>query len=318
MKDNLFHICITSEYDVLFRKDEDYRRVFNSLALAVFETKSTLLAYAIMSNHIHVCVQTNALSKLISKLQRSYDHYFKYKYDQSRILKDSDHMIIEIKGLRHCQTAISYILRNPLHHGVSITPFAYEYSSINAYFRKEMDNSIVMPSKYISKKKGNVCHTRHVPKELYYDNNGQLSIDCIIDSNQVEMIYGTVQDFMFDMARRSTKKWREDQEVDANGSDVVTLEMLESPKYTGNEMEKNERGKFSVTGTTDKRICEIIDNELINNYGLKSIYEANLGQKLEMARYLHYNFKSSVSQLARCLAVRDNEFYKNFYNERRS
>ena len=54
-----YHICISSDDEVMFRDNDDYNRGFNTLALALHKTDSTGLVESIMSTHIHMLIQTS-------------------------------------------------------------------------------------------------------------------------------------------------------------------------------------------------------------------------------------------------------------------
>ena len=144
-----YHFCISGGDEIIFRSEDDYIRAFNTLALAVSETGSSLFADAIMSTHLHGCVRTDNLQLLLSRFWKSYTRYFNSKYHRQGTLGALPY-VVEIRGFYHWMTAICYVLRNPVHHGVSPTPFAYRHCSANAIFRKEtgkVDDIVVMPRK---------------------------------------------------------------------------------------------------------------------------------------------------------------------------
>lgn len=71
-----YHFCISGGDEIIFRSDEDYIRAFNTLALAVSETGTSLFADAIMSTHLHGCVRTDNLQVLLNRFWKSYTRYF--------------------------------------------------------------------------------------------------------------------------------------------------------------------------------------------------------------------------------------------------
>ena len=112
---NTYHICLASHDEVLHRSVEDYIYDVNCFAVAVHRTDSRALADAFMSTHDHSCVQT-------------------------------DGFITELEGIRRIVTAVSYVNRNPLHHGMTSTPFGYKYCSANAIFRRELGKGSIEPA----------------------------------------------------------------------------------------------------------------------------------------------------------------------------
>lgn len=126
----------------MFRTDSDYIRGINCLCIAAYRTNSDLLAYAFMSNHVHLCTRTENPSLLMRHYRYMYSRYFNAKYQRSGRLGEKHHFELELDGLHHILTAIAYILRNPMHHGVTATPLGYKYSSVSAVFSKELGRDI--------------------------------------------------------------------------------------------------------------------------------------------------------------------------------
>lgn len=316
MKNNYYHICVASKYEVMFRSESDYHRAFNCLALAVFETRSVLLADAIMSNHIHFCVQTSAPQELIHKFRISYQRYFNHKYKRVGLLGDPKCTVVELDSPVHCMVAITYVLRNPLHHGVSTTPFEYPYSSVKCYFRKELGNPLNNDAISQKKSKANIAHCAILPEDFKVERSGQICRDSVIDVRHVEHLFNTPQDFVVDMVRSSTKKWREKMASSLYNNDIVSLESIENNKYLIRQLEENERGQVSKTIHSDIFLCETIDGELLKQYSKQSLYELTTNEKVLIARYLMLTCKSSVKQIARCLAVNDDSFFRRIFENR--
>ena len=133
-----YHICLSSKSEVLFRSNEDYYRAFNSYALALLKTNSTSLADAFMSNHFHAVVQTDNIVSVGRAFRLAYTMYFNKKYNRTGQLGTPYFFYLEIDGLYHHLAALSYVMRNPLHHGVSPTPYGYEHSSANSIFMEAL------------------------------------------------------------------------------------------------------------------------------------------------------------------------------------
>lgn len=316
MKLSFYHVCISSENEVFFRDEADYIRGFNCLALAIERTGSVLLADAFMSNHVHFCVQTNQLKDLVWLFRTYYYRYFNSRYKRKGPLGDQGFSAISIEGPKHCTVAISYVLRNPLHHGVTSTPFEYRYSSVCNYFKKQLGHDNFVAPATNSRFKGNLPANVVCPDSYKIEPSGQISRDSVIDIGQVEHLFQTPQQFMLYMVRRTSKKWREEQEDDTNETEPVSLELLESNRFDVSSMENNEKFKFQITTSSDESICQIIDYKVIGRYDCDSIYQLSLQQKVDVAKYLKSEYSCSNSQLARCLAVDNDSFYKLLYQRK--
>ena len=131
-----YHLCLSSDDEVMFRDLEDYNRGFNCFALALHMTDSTGLVESFMSTHTHQIAQTRNSGELMYNFRRSYSQYFNHKYQRSGKLGERHHFTMEIIGYHHIVTAISYVLRNTLHHGIVPIPYAYPHCSVNSIFKK--------------------------------------------------------------------------------------------------------------------------------------------------------------------------------------
>ena len=132
-----YHLCLSSEGEVMFRSRADFIRGINCLCLAAHYTEAILLAYVFMNNHVHIIVRTEDPERFMMKFRYAYNKYFNAKYHRRGRLGEEQFFKIELEGLYHLLTAIAYVLRNPVHHGICATPFGYEFSSIRGIFRKE-------------------------------------------------------------------------------------------------------------------------------------------------------------------------------------
>ena len=313
METNFSHLTFSSVSEVMFRDHEDYVRGINDLVLASMKAEAVILAYSLMSNHVHCCIQMRGNPYgLFRTFRISYGRYFSANYRRKGYICSKDDVsIVEIDGYQHCLTAISYCLRNPLHQGVTSSCLNYAYSSALAYFREGLG---IGPFPVTLK----VCPRRLAPANfpkpasLRFEEDGRASLDTSVDYKQVEMLFQTHNEFIYNMViRRSGKKWREQQSLEPGSP--VTLELLESHHYMVEELEKNERRNMKVSDTSDIFLCEVIDNELLPMYDVKSVYQLSMHQQLSIGHCLSAKYSSSLTQIGRCLAVTDNDFYRLFY-----
>ena len=68
----LFHVSCTSCGEVLFRHSEHYTTIMNYMALCALRTETTLLCFTLMSNHIHLCIETTDPKVFIKSFKRTF------------------------------------------------------------------------------------------------------------------------------------------------------------------------------------------------------------------------------------------------------
>lgn len=86
MKGKIYHLCYTSHGEVLCRKFLDYCMLFNCIAQATICTDAQLLAYAIMSSHVHLIVITGYPAAYIQRIRSSYTQMFNIRYHRKGAL----------------------------------------------------------------------------------------------------------------------------------------------------------------------------------------------------------------------------------------
>lgn len=302
-----YHLCLSSKNEILFRCEEDFIRGINCLCLTVYRFEASLSAYVFMSNHVHICIRAEDPDKLIRAFWYMYTRYFNSKYGRNGHLGEPDSFKLEIEGLYHLLTAIAYILRNPMHHGVTGTPFGYPYSSIRALFRKDFgwENDLeCLPEKseyrYLPRHQS-------LPESFRMDKHGMIMPECAIDVADVEHQFSTARSFLYYMNRLSGEKWEEEQSKDSNGQKPVTLSDIEN-ENTFQDIKVlliNEHGRSNYNAVTDVQLCEEIDTDIVPRLGKRSVYELTQQEKKQIAIFLMRKYHVPAVQVLRCLALHD-------------
>lgn len=131
--ESLFHIVLSSKTEVICRDRHDYIFFENQIGASARKSNVPVLAYAVMSNHTHIAAACTDPDGLILRIKSGYTRYFNRKYGRAGQLMTYTYCQ-EVRGYLRQKVMISYILRNPMHHGICETPFQYPFSSISAYF----------------------------------------------------------------------------------------------------------------------------------------------------------------------------------------
>ena len=307
----LTHICYTSHDEVMFRNKEDMDYAFNSLCSALYKTGSLCLAEAFISTHHHGVYITSCPRELMRIHRISYTMYFNQKYGRSGPLGERGFFVQDIYGIRHQITALSYVLKNPVHHGICQTPFAYPYCSANAYFREELGKDVhprLLTPEQIR---------QALPRRAEYDPSWKMGVEgvflreSVIETAMVEGLYATPQAFNYMLARKSGEDWIKEQEMDPIPLPPVTLETIESAMLSQEKakddslfgMLRNEKSRFGSSEMTDIRLCGIIDGELTSRKPPRTIYQISRQEKTELANSLYRHFHCSTKQIRRCLVI---------------
>ena len=300
-----YHLCLSAGDEVMFRDLEDYNRGFNSFAIALYKTNSTGLVESFMSTHMHLLVQTDSPKDFMMCFRLIYTMYFNKKYGRSGKLGEKLHFTMEVVGYHHTLAAMSYILRNALHHGVAPIPYAYPHCSVNAIFMHEMgkrpeDN--LLPQKSYYKHLG---RTAEYPDSYKMNKSGVFLRESVLDIPQVENLFVTPRMFNFYMSRKSSEEWEAEQSKDQNNSPLINIQSIERGVNT-ESVEKLllfENGKADYRRLSDIDLCTKIDRNILPKYGKTSVYQLSSEEKTLIANHLHNTLHLNAAQIRRCLVM---------------
>lgn len=297
-----YHICFSSHDEVLFRTDADMIMGFNCLAEATLITESRLLADGFMSTHWHTIVQTDDPVLFARRKRYAYTRYFNAAYGRKGRLGERPVFITEIDGILRLTTALNYVNRQGLHHGLVSTPFAYPHCSVNVYFRKELgkessfNNTPLMPPWLRHR---SLTRNIKVPERYRMDENGLLLREDIIDTAYVEQIYITPRNFLFQMNKVTDERTEEDQKKEKSDSPIITIDLIEqgTPGFDRKQCLLNEQGRVNKSRMTDLDLCRLIDDFYIprmkGEKGAATVYSLSTSERVSLYEAINRDIQRS-------------------------
>lgn len=300
-----YHLCLSAGNEALFRDDEDYNRGFNYFALSLYKTNTTGLVESFQSTHCHIMIQTKDPAGFMHSMRQSYSKYFNHKYERHGRVGEKFHFTLEIIGLHHHLAAMTYVLRNALHHGLVPIPYAYPHCSVNAIFQKEMGKR--SPERLLEEKHFH----RHIgrkaiwPSHYKMNENGVFLRESVLDIVQVENMYATPRAFNYYMSRKSGEEWEKEQEKDKQETGPVRLDMIERgiKDQPVEKMLIYENGRADYRKITDIELCSEIDKNIVPRYGKSSVYHLSRDEKQRIAEFLYRQYHIGEAQIRRCLVM---------------
>lgn len=300
-----YHLCLSGGDEILFRDEEDYNRGFNYFALALYKTGSTGLVESFQSTHCHKMVQTEDPVEFMYVMRQSYSKYFNSKYQRHGRVGEKMHFTLEIVGLHHHLAAMTYVLRNALHHGLVPIPYAYPHCSVNAIFQKEMGKR--PPEKLLDERYFHRFTGKKAEWPPYYrmSESGVFLRESVLDIVQVENMYTSPRAFNYYMSRKSGEEWEKEQEKDKTEVGPVRLDSIEAgiTSQTVEKMLIYESGRSDYRKISDIDLCTEIDRNIVPRYGKTSIYHLSRSEKQEIGNQLYRQYHISEAQIRRCLAI---------------
>ena len=305
------HLIFTSHKEVLFRNSYDVGIFLNCIALAAYATQTRILADAEMSTHCHIGILSPKPTDFCRSTRIRYSKYFNHKYNRKNRFGDVGCYMSLMNGPAHICTAISYILRNGLHHGISSTAFGYPYCSVNTLFSNDLRRTnqfnIISARNEIS---SFLPRNSRFPDYYIMSDNGVFLRESFEEVQLVESFYVSPRAFLYNMNRLSSEEWIREQEKDGNECTPVTLQSMELVRSESeiSAMLRAERGHAFINKTdNDFNLCETVDNNLLRKFHKSSVYDLSIEQKRRIANILQYDLKATQSQISRILALEYNQ-----------
>jgi hypothetical protein len=231
--------------------------------------------------------------------------YFNRKYHRCGKLGEKNHYTMEVVGYNHMIAAMSYVLRNSLHHGVAPIPYAYPYSSVNSIFMKEMGKEPcngLLDRRYYHRF---INRASAIPDNYVMSENGVFLRESVLDIPQVENLFVSPRAFNWHMTRKSSEEWELEQGRDNNNLPPINLSVIEKGINitTLGDMLVNEKGKSNYRRPSDMDVCAEIDNNILPMYSKDSVYQLSRQEKQQIAEYLYRTLHISECQIKRCLVM---------------
>ena len=247
------------------------------------------------------------------RLRHSYTSTFNKKYHRKGSLGEKNFFSLELRGIEHKAAAISYVLKNPVHHQVCVNPFSYPYSTAGLYFGSAVgkagcgSGTVLTQKERVHETLARKLLRRSKPLTdlLRLDDRGSIDPASFVEYKAVETIFGTYNAFQYNLHRRDYEEWKQQQKQDGTDDEPVTLGSIE-PWMSREEVEAFERKSkhwYRKEAVSDMELCRIIDTDIINRYGRKSYWHLTEDEKKETAKWLMENFNASEAQVCRCLAL---------------
>ncbi len=132
---NIYHVIQRgTNQQAIFRDDSDRRHFLRLLKTIVDTTDSTIYAWVLMGNHVHLLIKQDLaiLSNAMQWLFSTYVLYFNKRYERRGTLLQGRFTSVPIASEEQFLATVRYIHQNPLKAGMS-SSCNYHWSSFKEY-----------------------------------------------------------------------------------------------------------------------------------------------------------------------------------------
>ena len=260
------------ENGLLAEDDEDRKVIMNMIALVTREVNVKVLAYAIMSNHIHLMINGDVIQAkdfyehLIARLTR----YLMGK-GKGALASQIHCGTTAVTSLKQFRNEIAYIIRNPFVVRNDINLFSYQWCSGYLYFNQFLCATRGKPASEIGyRERRLITRTSNTPiPDEFRVLNGLILPESFVDYKLVEILFADARQFLFCVLKN----------VEAQVE--IALSRGELPHLSDDEM-------FQLS-------CNMCRKQ----YGAGSVKELDDTQRKELAVTLRNQYAASNGQLSR-------------------
>ena len=260
---------------VLFRDDEDYKAAMNYVAVVKSVTKVSILAFILMSNHVHFVLECGRedADLFIRNFKQRYSIYLRRKYGAKEFWRDNE---VDIRPLRiddeSLLRAIAYTLMNCVAANICLHCSQYQWGSGNCVFNPAQLKGT--PLRNLSfRKQYELFHTNEkLPYDYLLGEEGYILPQSYIAVDFVEKLFRTPSRFNFFLTNSSKAKAR--------------LENTEAqPSFK------------------DKSIMDVMPDLLHSMFHKQSLQELTDSQRAELLRQIRKRFSMDIAQMARITGI---------------
>lgn len=259
-----------------FRDDEDYRIGMNYVAIVSFAYGVMVLAFVLMSNHVHCvlyCTEEEARA-FINEFKADCSRHLALKYGVRDLLRRNRVVIERISpDDESLERAMAYVQMNPPAANICLHPTGYPWGTGGVFFNGRSVKGIRLGdlSRHAVRKR--LRTKRSLPADWLLGEDGYILPGSYVPVTLVESIFRTPKRMNFFLQNSSKAKRR----LEFRGND--------QPSF---------RDQVLYAAIPD--LCQSL-------FGRNTVSDLDREQKTELVRQLRRRFGSDVRQIARVTSL---------------
>lgn len=262
------HLCT----QLWFRDDSDFKVAMNYISVVAFITGIHILAFALMSNHVHFVVECDYATayRFINLFKQDHAAYYRKKYGVKTLLRRNsvDIQALPLNG-ESVERGIAYTLMNPVAANICLYPTEYRWCCCDAFFRnRPVKGTPLRELSARAQAKILRSHAR-LPQTWILNEDGYIQPDSYVSVRFVESLFRTPNRFNFFLRNSSKAKAR---------------------------MERRDEGLPSFR---DQVIGNAIADLCISLFKKSRTEDLNREEWSELLRQIRYRFSADLHQISR-------------------
>lgn len=265
------------ENGLWFRDKEDYAVAMNFVAIQAVATKVFVLAFILMSNHVHFVVKGSheAVLAFINGFKKRYSQYYCRQYGVRGFLR---YNVVDIKDVpvvdEALERAIAYVQMNPVAANICSHPGQYPWGTGNIFF--DAIHASGRPVRNFSARElKRVLHSdaEFIPGDWQIGPEGFILPRCYVDVDAVEGIFHSPSRMNYFLNTSSKARKR---------------------------LESNET---QLPSFRDQVILAAVPDLCRSLFGKDCFAQLSEDEQTEFMRQIRFRFSASPNQIARICGV---------------
>ncbi|MBO4657821.1 MAG: hypothetical protein J5639_08635 [Bacteroidales bacterium] len=175
-----------------FRDEEDFKIGMNHVAATVWVTGVSVLAFVLMTNHVHfvlACIRS-AAEQFISQFKLRYSLYFQKKYGEKEFLRRNKVDIRRV-GLEResLERSIAYVIMNPVAANIVLNASGYPWSSAASLFNVNPKRGRKLQEVSVREKRRVLRTALPLNGDWILGDDGYILPNCYVCVSEVETLF---------------------------------------------------------------------------------------------------------------------------------
>ena len=256
-----------------FRDESDFRAGMNFVAIQAYRSKVTVLAFILMSNHLHFVVEGRweDVKAFIDGIKSRYSKYLNHKYGTSEFLRRNKVKIEAVSTLNEgLEKAIAYTQMNCVAASICSHPSQYPWGTGSLFFnaKKRSGKRLGSLSKRARIRLFHCCDV-DLPADWLVSEEGYILPESYVDIKSVESVYRNPKRMNYFLTNSSKAK------------------------------KKREASDENLPSFKDQVILAALPDLYRSLFQKRSFEELSPSEQIESLRHIRFRFSSNVHQIAR-------------------
>lgn len=260
-----------------FREEADFKVAMNYVAIQAHCGGVAILAFILMSNHVHFVVQgaREEADEFINAFKQRYSMYYCHKYGNKEFLRRNDVDIKNIpQGDEALERAVAYVQMNCVAAGICAHPSQYPWGTGNAFFSAARLGGRYMGTLSM-RARIRLAHSNKVtlPECWRISDEGYILPQSYVDISSVERTFHSANRMNY---------------------------FLQSSSKAKKRLETAEEG---LPALRDQSILAVLPDLCRSLFGKSRYADLMPEQQSELVRQIRYRFSANVNQVARVCEI---------------